>query len=95
MLFGFPIFCLIIIIASILIALTAVLWMPIITLLVQIMNALVYDADSPLPDINRFFILFEVLIINIGILGILQPIVAVFVGAVVCPLIALMIAIGE
>ncbi|XP_044759110.1 uncharacterized protein LOC123316901 [Coccinella septempunctata] len=94
LLFGFPIFCLTIVLSSLVIAFTAVLWMPLITLLVHIMNGLIYDADSPLQDINRFFIFFQVLIINIGVLGILQPIAAIFVGAVVCPLIALFVAIG-
>ncbi|KAL3273452.1 hypothetical protein HHI36_014896 [Cryptolaemus montrouzieri] len=92
--FGFPLLCIGIIISSLLIALTAIIWMPVITLFVQVINALLYDFDSPLQNVNRFFVLFEVVIINIGLEGILQPLAAVFVAAVVCPLIAVFIAGG-
>ncbi|KAK9888177.1 hypothetical protein WA026_000446 [Henosepilachna vigintioctopunctata] len=91
---GFPVLCIVVILSSLVIALTAILWMPIITLFVQVMNALIYDVDSPLQNVNRFFILFEIVIIKIGIEGILQPIAALFVAVIVCPLITLIIAGG-
>ncbi|XP_066250387.1 uncharacterized protein [Euwallacea similis] len=92
--FVFPLVCLTAITFSILIALTAVVWMPLLTLMVQITNGLVYDLDSPEPQRNRFFVLFEALFWNIVAQGCLQPLAALFVASVICPLIALVILTG-
>ncbi|XP_066153534.1 uncharacterized protein [Euwallacea fornicatus] len=92
--FVFPLVCLTAITFSILIALTAIVWMPLLTLMVQITNGLVYDLDSPEPLRNRFFVLFEALFWNIVTQGCLQPLAALFVASVICPLIALVILTG-
>ncbi|XP_068631803.1 uncharacterized protein [Battus philenor] len=75
-------------------ALTVPLWMPALTLGVHAANALLYDLDRPAPELNRFFVLFEVLIWHIGVLGILQPILAFVVAVVLCPLCALFMLVG-
>ncbi|KAF5280931.1 hypothetical protein FQA39_LY17937 [Lamprigera yunnana] len=86
-----PIVCVVTILSSTFIAVTAILWMPILTFLIQVTNALIYDLDSPEPKRNRFFVVFEALIWNILILGLIQPLVALFLALIVCPVIALVI----
>lgn len=91
----FPLVCVTVILTSIFIAVTAVLWMPILTLAVQLTNAFVYDLDCPEQNRNRFFVLFEAVVWKIGVLGCIQPLVALFVAAMVCPLIAVVILTGK
>ncbi|XP_041977964.1 uncharacterized protein LOC121732218 [Aricia agestis] len=58
-------------------------------------HALVYDADCPDPPrLNRWFVLFEALIWRIGVLGLLQPILAVIVAVFMCPLGAVLLLVG-
>ncbi|RZB41661.1 uncharacterized protein BDFB_007248, partial [Asbolus verrucosus] len=90
----FPVVCVGVIVASIFVALTAVMWMPVLTLAVQVTNALIYDLDSPEQKRNRFFVLFEALVWKIGLQGCVQPLAALFVAAFVCPLISLVILAG-
>ncbi|XP_022916271.2 uncharacterized protein [Onthophagus taurus] len=90
----FPVVCVAVIVGSLFVAVFAVLWMPVLTLGVQITNGLIYDLDSPESQKNRYFIVFEALIFNIIIEGLIQPILALFVAAVICPLIALIILAG-
>ncbi|XP_018330268.1 uncharacterized protein LOC108740446 isoform X2 [Agrilus planipennis] len=87
----FPIVCVVVIVSSIFIALTAVLWMPVLTLAIQVTNAIIYDLDSPEPKRNRFFVILEALVWNIGVQGIVQPLFALLVAFIVCPLISLFI----
>lgn len=91
----FPACCCAVILASVLVALTAAIWMPLLTLAVQVTNALVYDLDSPEQKRNRFFVMFEALVWKIGVQGCVQPLVALFVAVVICPLISLVILAGE
>ncbi|CAH0564403.1 unnamed protein product [Brassicogethes aeneus] len=90
----FPLICIATILSSLFIALTSVIWMPFLTMTVQLTNALIYDLDSPEQKRNRYFVIFEAFIWNIGIQGCLQPLMAVFVAAFVCPLISLIILTG-
>lgn len=92
---GFPLLCLTVTAVSLGIAFTAVLWMPCLTLVVQLSNAIIYDLDSPEATRNRFFVIFQALLWNIGFLGCLQPLAALFVAIVVCPIISLFILTGE
>lgn len=48
----------------------------------------VYDIDCPAEHRNRYCIILEALVWNILIKGCIQPIAAVFVAAIVCPLAA-------
>lgn len=92
---GFPILCVAVTLVSLAIALSAVLWMPCLTLVVQISNAVVYDLDSPEATRNRFFVLFQALLWNIGFLGCLQPLAALVVAVCICPFVSLFILTGE
>jgi hypothetical protein len=91
----FPVVCVAAISASIFVALTAAMWMPVLTLAVQVTNALIYDLDSPEQKRNRFFVLFEALVWKIGLQGCVQPLAALFVAAFVCPSISLVILAGD
>lgn len=91
----FPVVCVLTILCSVLIALTAVLWMPTLTLVVQLTNALIYDLDCPNQKRNRYFGLFEALIWNIVVLGCVQPLVALLVAAIICPIVSLIILAGK
>ncbi|XP_049868761.1 uncharacterized protein LOC126368693 isoform X2 [Pectinophora gossypiella] len=91
----FPIVAVVCSVVSLLAAATVPLWMPALTAAVHAANALVYDLDCPQPNtINRFFVLFEVVIWQIGILGILQPITAFIVAVIICPLCAFILLVG-
>ncbi|CAH1129005.1 unnamed protein product [Ceutorhynchus assimilis] len=92
--FIFPLVCLSLIIVCLFVSLTSAIWMPLLTMLVQITNGLVYDLDSPEPQRNRFFVIFEALLWNLGIQGCLQPIAALFIAAIVCPIVSLIILAG-
>lgn len=91
----FPTICCIVILSSLFIAVTSVLWMPLLTLVLQITNMLIYDLDSPEQKRNRFFVIGEAIAWNIGIQGCVQPMLALFVAAVMCPMISLVILAGE
>lgn len=69
--------------------------MPLLTLLLQVTNMLVYDLDSPEQKRNRFFVIGEAIVWNIGVEGCVQPILALSVAAVVCPIISLVILAGK
>ncbi|KAB0793481.1 hypothetical protein PPYR_13101 [Photinus pyralis] len=90
-----PIVCIVTIVSSMFIAATAVAWMPALTLIIQLTNALIYDLDSPEPKRNRFFVIFEAVVWNILIMGCLQPFLALFVVLIICPIISIVIlAVG-
>ncbi|KAK7794593.1 hypothetical protein R5R35_003607 [Gryllus longicercus] len=84
----FPIVCLIASLGSLIITLTAFVWMPLVTLGLHLFMALIYDVDSPDPSRNRYLIILEAITWNIIIQGFLQPILALFVAIVVCPIIS-------
>ncbi|KOX81282.1 hypothetical protein WN51_00190 [Melipona quadrifasciata] len=102
-LFVFPVVCIVTSLGSLLIALTAVLWfvdfvvtyldvlMPLITLALHAFMALIMDLDSPEPSRNRHLVIMEALVWNIGIQGCLQPIAALIVALILCPIISFVI----
>ncbi|XP_060827871.1 uncharacterized protein LOC132913490 isoform X1 [Bombus pascuorum] len=90
-LFVFPVVCIVTSLGSLLIALTAVLWMPLITLALHAFMALIMDLDSPEPSRNRYLVIMEALVWNIGTQGCLQPIAALIVALVLCPIISFVI----
>lgn len=69
--------------------------MPLLTLLLQITNMLIYDLDSPEQKRNRFFVIGEAIVWNIGMQGCVQPVLALSVAAVMCPFISLVILAGK
>ncbi|XP_046960086.1 uncharacterized protein LOC124530126 [Vanessa cardui] len=80
---------------SLIAAASVPLWLPVVALALHAGCALLYDLDCPDPArLNRFFVLFEVLVWRIGILGLLQPIIAFVVAIFLCPLAALVLLVG-
>ncbi|KAJ8317953.1 hypothetical protein KUTeg_003044 [Tegillarca granosa] len=71
----YPVLCVLGSGASILVAVTAPAWIPVVTLVVHVGFFLVFDADCP-DDSNKFFTLFEAIIWRILILGCIQPVAA-------------------
>lgn len=65
-----------------------------ITLALYAFMALFVDMDSPDPNRNRYLVIIEALVWNIGVQGLLQPIVAMAVAFIVCPAISLTILTG-
>lgn len=66
-----------------------------ITLALYAFMGLFVDMDSPDPNRNRYLVIIEALIWNIGVQGLLQPIAALAVAFIVCPAISLTILTGE
>jgi len=65
--------------------------MPLITLTLHAFMTLIMDLDSPEPSRNRYLVVMEALVWNIAVQGCLQPIAAIFVALVLCPIISFMI----
>lgn len=87
-----PILCMLTSTLSTVMALTAPLWVPVVTLLVNIFGFLIYDFDCP-DESNKFGIMFEALIWCLLIQGFIQPISALLFGSIGCPIASLGIAI--
>ncbi|BET01876.1 Hypothetical protein NTJ_14694 [Nesidiocoris tenuis] len=87
----FPVVCLLSTIICLAIAATAFIWMPVVTLLLQIGMGLFYDLDSPVAERNKYLVVLEALVWDIGVRGFLQPIAAIFVSCVVCPISSLIV----
>lgn len=68
--------------------------MPLITLTLHAFMALIMDLDSPEPSRNRYLVIMEALVWNIGIQGCLQPIAALIVALILCPIISFVILTG-
>ncbi|GBP39871.1 Mariner Mos1 transposase [Eumeta japonica] len=80
---------------SLVAAATVLIWMPAMALLLHASNMLIYDLDSPDPaKLNRWFALFEAVVWQIITLGVLQPLLALFVALVVCPIYSLVLLVG-
>lgn len=86
--FIFPLVCLAASSGSILLALTAPIWMPFIVVSIHIYMMVFYDLDCPNETRNRYCIFLEAVVWNMIIQGLLQPIVAIFVAALLCPIAA-------
>lgn len=94
-LFVFPLLCLVASSLSFCLALTAPLWVPFFAILLHLYMILIYDLDCPDLAQNRYCILFEALLWNILIQGMLQPLAAVLVASVLCPIATGCILIGK
>lgn len=86
--FMFPLLCIVAISGSVALAFTAPIWMPFITVGLHLYMMLVYDLDCPDQYRNRYCIFLEAVVWNILVQGCVQPIVAIFVAAFVCPIAA-------
>ncbi|XP_075230474.1 uncharacterized protein LOC142329675 isoform X3 [Lycorma delicatula] len=87
----FPLICLIVSGLSLLITMTAFLWMPALTLLLQLCMALVYDLDSPVAERNRYVVILEALIWDVFICGLIQPLLVLFLAVIICPVVSFII----
>ncbi|XP_076073157.1 uncharacterized protein LOC143044850 isoform X3 [Mytilus galloprovincialis] len=80
-----PVLCTVTSTLSMILSISAPLWIPVVTLIVHIGGFLIYDFDSP-DDSNKIGILFEAIIWRLLIQGCIQPVTAVLVGSIGCPL---------
>lgn len=94
-LFAFPLICLATSFLSIGLALSAPLWIPVFVLLLHIYMILVYDLDAPDNTRNRYCILLEALVWKFLIQGLLQPLAAIVVATLFCPLATGIVLIGR
>lgn len=93
--FLFPLICIAASLGSLVLAIATPFWVPIATVILHIYMMFVYDLDAPDSSENRYCIILETLVWNILIQGCLQPIVAVFVAAVFCPIASIVICLGN
>ena len=94
-LFIFPLLCFSVSFTSICFALTAPMWIPCVTTILHLYMMLIYDLDSPNEDRNKYCIFLEAIGYNIIIQGFIQPIFAVIVAAIICPLVAASVLLGK
>ncbi|XP_055309168.1 uncharacterized protein LOC129573035 [Sitodiplosis mosellana] len=93
--FIYPVLCIAASLVSVVLALTAPFWIPIIVIFLHLYMIFIYDFDCPNDDErNRYCIFLEAIVWNIGIQGCLQPILCLFVGGILCPLAATTIFIA-
>lgn len=69
--------------------------MPAVTLLLQIGMGIIWDVDSPEAERNKYFVVLEALLWDMGVCGFLQPIAAVFVSCVICPIFSMVVVTGQ
>lgn len=93
--FLFPLLCLLVSTVSIVLALTAPIWMPFATAILHLYMMFIYDLDSPDSSENRYCVIMEAIIWNIFIQGCIQPIFAILVAAFVCPFISVCVLFGK
>ncbi|XP_052740461.1 uncharacterized protein LOC112056878 [Bicyclus anynana] len=80
---------------SLAVAASVPLWLPALAVALHASNALLYDLDCPDPPrLNRWFVLLEVVVWRIGLLGVAQPVLALLVAVLLCPLAALVLLVG-
>lgn len=92
-LFLFPLASIGATIISIAFAILAPLWVPIATLVLHLYMMFVYDLDSPDNSENKYCTIIETIIWNIIIQGCIQPIAAILVALILCPLAAVFICL--
>ncbi|XP_037872717.1 uncharacterized protein LOC101743057 isoform X2 [Bombyx mori] len=90
----FPVCALAVSAAAVLLALAAPLWTPPLALAAHVAHAVLYDADSPDPALNRWCPLLEVVLWRVAVLGVLQPAAALLTALLLCPLAAAVLLVG-
>lgn len=94
-LFVFPIVCISISFASIFLAIASPIWIPCITTILHLYMMLVYDLDSPNDERNKYCIFLEALGWDILIQGVIQPIFAIIIATIICPIISFFVLLGK
>lgn len=69
--------------------------MPAVVLCLQLGMVLFWDLDCPVESRSRYLVVLQALVWDIGVLGLVQPLVALFVALVVCPIMSLTVATGQ
>lgn len=69
--------------------------MPFVTLSLHIFNGLIYDLDSPSEWKNRYVVVIEAVVWNIILQGIVQPLIACLIAFILCPIITVILFIGN
>ena len=69
--------------------------MPLVTLTLQIGMALIWDLDAPVPTNNRYVVIIQALAWDIMVRGLVQPVAALFVALIVCPLMSFTVSTGQ
>lgn len=93
--FLFPIVCILASLICFLMALATPIWVPVTAVILHVFMMIAYDYDSPDTSANRYCIVLESLIWEILIQGMLQPLAAVFVAAIVCPLASISVCFSK
>lgn len=68
--------------------------MPLVVLAFHISMMVIYDLDQPVPDRPQYLGILHALVWDVAILGLLQPVAALLVALVICPLTSFTIATG-
>ncbi|XP_055949382.1 uncharacterized protein LOC129983778 [Argiope bruennichi] len=89
--FFFPLICFSVSFLSLCVAAFAAVWVPAVTLVFHLVMIFVYDFDSPGLPRNKVCMVVEALLWHISVLGVLQPILALLVALVICPIASLIV----
>lgn len=89
--FIYPMLCIVATIGSVILALTAPLWIPCVVIILHLYMIFIYDFDPPNDERNRYCTFLKAIVWNILIQGCLQPILCLFVGGILCPIAATII----
>lgn len=94
-LFMFPIVCVASSGISIFFAFTAPIWIPCVTICLHLFMMFVYDLDCPCEERNPYAIAFVAILWNILCQGIIQPMAALIVACILCPMASICVLIGK
>uniref|UniRef100_A0A0P5JHB7 Uncharacterized protein n=1 Tax=Daphnia magna TaxID=35525 RepID=A0A0P5JHB7_9CRUS len=89
----FPVVCVLCSAGGICLALTAPVWAPIFALIYQVCIILIWDVDNPDPKRGPLLPMIRVLVRDLLLDGLLQPIACLVTAFIVCPLISFLLAV--
>ena len=89
----FPVICILCSAGGICLALSAPVWAPVFALIYQVCIILVWDVDNPDPKRGPLLPMIRVLVRDLLLDGLLQPIACLVTAFIVCPLISLLLAV--
>lgn len=89
----FPVICVLCSAGGVCLAVTSPLWAPVFALFYHICFILFYDVDNPNSKHSPLLPMVHVIVRDLLIDGLLQPISCVFTALFICPVVALLVAI--
>ena len=89
----FPVICILCSAGGVCLAVTAPLWAPLFALFYHVCFILFYDVDNPNSTHSPLLPMIHVVVRDLLIDGLLQPISCLFAALFICPIVALLIAI--